>query len=367
MLEVTRKTVRTVSASFVTLLLLSLPAVAEEHKAAGTASAESGEVVKVGVFYATNRRPEAGGAGELGYGGDRGSPSFGRCEVEFTPVPFLDQVLPEIPFYLPSETHEVRLTGKADDEMPWDGLAGALSRTSTGSLVVFVHGYNYGFERTCRMAAEMQRYLDGKTTVAMFTWPSNGLPTDYLRDLADVEWSVPFLARFLAELGERVGADKLRLLAHSLGSRGAVLALERLASETDARPLVGQFVLLAPDFDSETFVERLPRLAALTDGITLYASSNDSPLKLSHQLSGHARLGEAGPYLTVVEGMETIDVSPAGLFQIFGHEYFYYHPQVAADLALLLTEGVGAAARPTLRPRRKNGIRYWEIRKAAAP
>jgi esterase/lipase superfamily enzyme len=118
---------------------------------------------------------------------------------------------------------------------------------------------------------------------------------------------------------------------------------------------------MAPDFDAQTFVERLPALVPLTAGITLYASSNDTPLKASRQLHASPRLGEAGEFLTVAEGMQTVDVSPLGRYQVLGHEYFRFHPKAAADLAALLGEGRRAPERPGLRPVHLNGLVYWEL------
>jgi hypothetical protein len=121
------------------------------------------------------------------------------------------------------------------------------------------------------------------------------------------------LVRFLSELGKRVGPE------NGMGSRGVFFALERLGADLQKRPIINRLVLLAPDFDSATFVDLLPRISALTSGITLYASSNDTSLKVSRQLNGHTRLGEAAAFLTVVEGVETIDVSPVGRYQILAH------------------------------------------------
>lgn len=341
------------------LLLSPLSASADEPPApvGGT-----GHAVKVQVFYATNRERRENMPADETYGGGRGEPHYGHCGVEFTPIPLLDEYAGKVRFYLPSETNRIRVAEQADPEDFWDRLTAAAGQTDTGSVVVFVHGYNYGFDRTCRMAAELQRSLAGKSTVLMFSWPSNVGPAEYLRDQADLEWSVPFLADFLVQLGERVGAANIRLLAHSLGSRGTIFALQRLRADVSARPLLDELVLLAPDFDSQTFVDLLPRLTPLAGGITLYASSKDSPLKVSQQLSGYPRLGEAGEFLTVAEGMETIDVSGSGRYQILGHEYFYYHPLVKADLIALLTTGKRAAERPGLHVRSRNGMQFWEIR-----
>jgi esterase/lipase superfamily enzyme len=154
----------------------------------------------------------------------------------------------------------------------------------------------------------------------------------------------------------------VQLVAHSLGSRGVIFALQRLAAMREKRPVISQLVLLAPDFDSATFVDLLPGLVPLADAITLYASSNDTPLKLSQQLSGYPRLGQAGDYLTVVEGVETINVSSIGRYQITGHEYFHFHPRVTADLVALLGSGARAAERSGLQAKMRDEMRYWEFR-----
>ena len=342
------------------VLALAAAAVPLPSRAQGTgdgAASEDEVAREVDVFYLTNRRR----AGDGDYDGERGEARFGLCRVEFTPIPILDRVGAEAPFYIPRETIDIQPAETIDAEGFLDRLATAVEATSSRSAVIFIHGYNYGFQRTCRMAAEMQRSLAGDAVVVMFSWPANGLPTDYVSDLADVEWSVPLLADFLGRIGDRLGTGAVQVLAHSMGSRGTVAALERLAARSDRRPVVGRLVLLAPDFDSQTFVDRLPELRPLAGSVTLYASSNDSPLKLSRQLSGYPRLGEAGEFLTVVDGVETIDVSPAGIYQVFGHEYFFYHPLVAADLAALLSSGAAAAERPGLVSRRRDGFAYWEI------
>jgi esterase/lipase superfamily enzyme len=326
------------------------------------AAARGESAVKVSVFYLTNRKRYAGRPMADTYSGERGDAHFGRCEVEFTPIPIINQVAARMPFYLKSETNRVSLAEKADSTQFWEQFSVVLERTSTGSVVLFVHGYNYGFERTCRMAAEMQRSLQAKATVLVFSWPSNGLPTDYVRDQADIEWSLPLLAALIGQLGDRIGAANVQVVAHSLGSRGVIFSLQRLAFERLERPAIGQLVLFAPDFDAQTFVELLPGLASLAGGIILYASNNDAPLKVSHQLSGYPRLGEAGEYLTLVEGMDTLDVSSIGRYQISGHEYFYFHPQVTADLVALLSTGARAAQRPGLQAETREGIRYWTFK-----
>lgn len=332
---------------------------------AGSDGAEAGRggagPTRVSVYYATNRaKLNSRSAADI-YSGNRGEPRFGQCIVRFDPVPMMDRVAEKLPFYVPTDTHEVESVEQAGASEFWHSLRASVTASTTGTAVVFVHGYNYGFGRTCRMAAELQRSLGTAGVVVMLSWPSNGDVADYVPDVANVEWSVPFLAEVLARLGEEIGRDRIQLLAHSLGSRGSIYALERLRSDLGVQRMLARFVLMAPDFDSQTFAGFLPRLSPLSGSITLYASANDSPLKLSRKVNGHPRLGEAGEFLTVLDGMETIDVTAARRFQVLGHEYFYYHPAVAADLVRLLETGRGAAERPGLRRRSSNGLDYWEI------
>jgi len=332
------------------------PPVAEKDRPPTVA--DSG--LRASVFYVTNRLREAQGTSADDFGGDRGEFETGRCEARFTPIMGLSELAPRVPFYIPREKRELVVERQPAASF-WRAVEDAVRQGTSESLVVFIHGYSYSFARTCAMAAELQRLLQGQATVLMFSWPSNGRPTDYVADQADLEWSVPLFSDLLDELAERLGAQNIQLLAHSLGSRGAILGLQRLAVDRAERPLVGRLVFLAPDFDAQTFVELLPRLRPLTDGMTLYASSSDTPLRVSEELNGYPRLGQAGEDLTVAQGMETIDISPAGLYQILGHEYFYYHPQVAADLARHVGNGLRAAERPGLERRMRNGVGYWAL------
>jgi len=344
------------------LLLLPLGANAAKPRDGSTPVENNKEKVDVSVWFATNRKRDAADSAADAYTGERGKPHFGRCTVEFKPIPLMNHIAPEVSFHVPTEKSEVRAAEPVDAGQFWDGLTKAVGKSDSGSLVLFVHGYNYGFEKTCDMAAEMQRVLWGKAVVLMFSWPSNGLPTDYVSDQADLELSVPLLAELLGQLGDRLGQANVQVLAHSLGSRGVLFALQRLRAGRDGQPVTGPLVLIAPDFDSQTFVDMLPEISPLTGRITLYASENDTPLKASRKLSGYPRLGEAGDFLTVTKGMETIDVSPAGRYQILGHEYFYFHPRVTADLVALLVHGKPAGERSGLRKRERRGIPYWEIK-----
>lgn len=337
-------------------LLLSFTALAAKGL---TDSPEAGgresPTFTVGVPYLTNRTLEADGT----YGAGRGTPRFGSCEVQFVPIPLVAELASSVPFYLPGETKRLRTEEQADAAAFWDGLAAAAGRTRTGSVVLFIHGYSNELERACRMAAEMQRVLDGESVVLLLSWPSSGRPLEYARDQAAVEWSVPWIAETIDRVSRLVGLERTHLVAHSLGTRGLIFALEWLGAPPGQ--VASELVFLAPDFDAQAFTAHVPRLSPLVRAITVYASENDAPLRVSQQLHGLPRLGQGGELRTLVGGVETVDVTPAMRYQVLGHEYFYRHPLVLADLKRLLVTGARAAERPGLRPGLQDGVAFWEI------
>jgi esterase/lipase superfamily enzyme len=313
------------------------------------------------VLYVTNRQRNAGADPEDAYGGRRGQLRYGECRVRFTTIPVAEAIARRVPFFVPSEIRDVRTAGRKDGAAFWSRVDEAVGGRHDLPIVLFVHGYSYGFGRTCRMGAELQRMLAGRAKVVMFSWPSDANPVDYVADQVDVEWSVPDLASLLAELESRYGAGRLDVLAHSLGTRGVIFALERLRMTGFEGPVVGRLVLLAPDYDRESFVRQLELFRPMVGGISLYASDNDTLLALSAALHDHARLGQAGERLLVLPGIETVDVTPVGRYHPSGHEYHYYHPMVAADLIELLAEDTPPSGRPNLERREHRGLTYWAL------
>jgi esterase/lipase superfamily enzyme len=321
----------------------------------GTASS------RVDLLFATNRAPATEDRSEEFFSGNRGQARFGRSAVEFVDIPVIKDIAPKVGFYLPRETSSIAVAESFDEPAFWQQVERFAAATTNGSIVVFVHGYNYGFDRTSRMAAEVQRMLRGDAAVLMFSWPSNGSAADYIPDQADVEWSFPFLAHVIGQLADRLGPERVSVLAHSLGSRGTVFALERLMAGGRQVPILDQLVFVAPDFDAQAFVDRLPQFAEAANAITVYASSNDRALQASRTLHQASRLGEGGDYLTVADGFQTIDVSGLGRYRFLGHQYFFFHPLVSADVSELLRTGRSAASRSGLRARKVGDLVFWEV------
>ncbi len=331
--------------------------------AAGAVSpVEQAAEISVEVLYLTNRGRRPGRDAGVGYTGERGAVHSGVCRVAFSPMALMNDLADHMPFYVPTESRTLFVEQDPDTDTFWRRLKQRTAESPGRSVLLLIHGYNYGFERACRTGADLQRRLEGEAEVVLFSWPSDGNPANYLPDQVDVEWSVPLLARTIQQINDQMGPETpLHVLAHSIGSRGAFYALDRLDAAPETQPLIDQLILMAPDFDAATFVDAFGWIRPLVGHVTLYASVNDTPLALSEQLNGYPRLGQAGKSLTLIDGMDTVDVSEAGRYQFTGHEYHLYHPLVGADLAELISTRRTAAGRSGLAPRMRDGVRYWAI------
>ena len=326
--------------------------------------ADAGERVEIVLRFVSTRDREDDTDRDdpaKAFGGERGPTSTGLCRVSSTPIPITETLARRADFYVPTRDRDITAVDPVAADAFWEELESTAAADPDKPIVLFVHGYFYGFERVCLRGAGLQQALGERGHLVMFTWPSDGNPAGYVADQADVEWSVPQLADVVRELEERFGPERIRLVAHSLGTRGMLFALERILLEGGAGPVASQLVLLAPDFDAESFLAILPLVDPLVGDITVYASENDRPLKISEELHGQPRLGQGGDHRTVAEGFETIDVTELGRYQYSGHEYFHFHPVASADLVALLVTGARAADRPHTEAGAVGGLTYWTL------
>ncbi len=314
----------------------------------------------VDVWYVTLRNRETQrSAGDI-YGGMRGEQRMGACSLTFTQIPALEGIADSAPFYVPDERMQLEQVNEFKPNRFWDEID-AFAQDHSGKVVLYVHGYNVGFEKSCRRAAILQRSLNPDHRLLLFSWPADGNLLSYTRDESDLVWSVPQLAALIQRLALEVGPERLDVVAHSLGTRGVVLALSRMACNPLITRLINELVLVAADIDKDHFLDAWAKIQPLIKRTTLYASENDTALRASHEAHGYPRLGEAGEHLTVLAGIETIDVSPAGKRRFSGHIYHLYHPAVAADLQMLLNTGRPASERANLWRVKRKDVSYWRL------
>jgi esterase/lipase superfamily enzyme len=242
-------------------------------------------------------------------------------------------------------------------------------------VFVFVHGYNVDFAEALKRTAQLSHDLGVQGPTVCYSWPSRGQVLAYTADEATVSWSAPHFERLLSDIHQRTQVHRVNVIAHSMGSRAALEALERIylkSSQLQAsvgsgktihqRP-IHQLILAAPDVDAVQFEARyLIPLRKLSHNATIYFSRSDRALQLSAGIHAAPRLGLAANILELLDGIEVIHIGSHDLFGL-GHSYYGTDPVVIDDLSQLLSQDVSASERPLLRRIAPpgTGSEYWEL------
>ena len=241
----------------------------------------------------------------------------------------------------------------------WADLRAKLAQQPAGErqALVFIHGYNVSFAEAAIRAGQIAEDLKPPGLTAFFSWPSKGSLSGYPADEATIEWSVPFLRDFLVEFARTSGAERVHILAHSMGNRGLLRALQGVAGDAAQHAGVrfGQIILAAPDIDAGVFRQLAAVYPRLAERTTLYASPGDRALEVSKHLHQYPRAGFTPPVL-VVPGVDTIEVPQLDLLAL-GHGYFADFAGVLHDIHELVRHNAPPAGR--LRP--KPAGAHWRI------
>ena len=321
------------------------------------------------VWFATNRRPAGGGFGsERSYSGV----TRGRVVV-----------------HIP-KAHRFGETGSSWWKRLWRGddrlrvkeivvetldvfyrglcetLVAAPAPGEDPQALVFIHGYNVSFEDAAIRAAQIGCDLKVPGPVAFFSWPSRGNPAAYPADEATIEASERPIADFLVDLAQncKIGdkKPKLQIIAHSMGNRGFLRALQRIAADAERRGQVhfDQIILAAPDIDRDLFLDLAALYKAHANRVTLYASDNDLPVHLSSKLHAAPRAGYFTPY-TVAPGVDTIAV-PDFDIDLLGHSYFAQAEALLHDIFDLIRRGAPPDQRQRIEPLKAADLTLWTLK-----
>jgi esterase/lipase superfamily enzyme len=305
----------------------------------------------VRVFYGTNRAPSGELKPALYYGKARGPLQFG----------YLDVTIPKIHKEAELETQprwaefvldagEARsryvLLDKVTPLAQGDflrALQQQIKSSRSRDVFIFVHGFNNTFEDAARRAAQLAYDLDFDGTPMLYSWPSQASTTAYAADEAAVGVGGLKMADFLDLVVAHSGAERIHLLAHSMGNRALLEALQTyLARRTpqDRQHIFGQIVFTAPDVDREYFMDAIEPLRSSADRVTLYASDNDYALRSSEFIHDAPRAGSAGRSIIALAGLDTIDMSALRADgDPLGHSYFAANGGAIFDVFRLLWRG----------------------------
>ncbi len=323
----------------------------------------------VKVFYGTDRKITGDKSTHHFYGDDRGILQFGICKVTIPrhhKVGVLESPTSNISGD-PDKHFLLYAVNPMDNNIYFSNLRKEISQSPQKNAFIFIHGYNVTFEDSCRRTAQIAKDLKFKAVPITYSWPSDGKFANYIKDETDIEWSKENFEKFLLMIADKSGASTLHIIAHSMGNRALLYALKSIVDKKDfQKPFFNQVVLMAPDFDSGTFKQIAESVKKASEKTTLYASSNDKALKISSGkfIHGRSRLGLAGPYLTILPGIDTIDASSVDTsLKSFGHSYYSENKSVLTDLYEMMILGVSPENRFHLQPKLwENEHLYWEFR-----
>ena len=246
----------------------------------------------------------------------------------------------------------------------WADLARALAERDAGERMglVVIHGYNVSFEAAALRAAQIGFDLQFPGATAFFSWPSRARLARYTADEATIQASEKHIAQFLLDFTRQSGAEAVHVIAHSMGNRGLLRAMQRIVHEVgeDTGVPFGQIVLAAPDEDQEVFAELSAAYRRLARRTTLYVSARDRAVASSTLVHDAPRVGFTPP-VTVVPGIDTVEVTNVDV-SLLGHGYFAEARDLLHDIHDLLVQGAPPERRFGLRTTATaDGRRYWVI------
>lgn len=255
-----------------------------------------------------------------------------------------------------------RLAATSYDD--WKELVKRQADQSQNHALIFVHGFNTGFEDALYRNAQIVWDLQYQGVSVLFSWSSKGKVRDYGYDLESTDIAQAEFVELLTKLRDS-GIEHIDIIVHSMGNRVVLPALDRLAERSN--PVrVRQLVMAAPDVARDKFMIQLPLAQRIVDGATLYASSADKALIASTELADYPRAGMVsadGPVL--LPNLDTIDVTAIG-DEIFGlnHTVFAANRAVMDDLKLLLINGMKLPRLAQVRkfPEPPLAATYWKYK-----
>ncbi len=318
---------------------------------------ESADWHVVPVFYGTDRA-RATDNRRIKYGPERaGQLDLGRVHVTVPKthqMPFIER-----PWALRVPFFDITLYEQAEDPKKHftvkeikaltreDFLAEVRARLATSKTFeqrafVFIHGYNTEFDYAVYRTAQIAYDLEFDGAAFVYSWPANGSATSYLRDVNSAEQSEPFLRSFLDMVVRESGAKSVSLIAHSMGNLPLLRVLRELGPSLPLGVKLDQIILAAPDVDRGLFQQLARDINRVSNGVTLYAASNDRAMMAARTVAGVPRAGDVPPDGPVVmAGIDTIDVSATSNASLTtNHSLYAERDSLMKDIAALLKTGM---------------------------
>ena len=324
---------------------------------AGGAAPPSERFHLVPVFYGTDRN-QVKQEGRVGYANDRAKRlELGRAVVSVPldhkvpnierprawTIPYVGTILlekedPNRHFTL----REVKVLSKGDLISLVKQRLGA-SQTFKNQSIVFIHGYNTGFDSALYRTAQISYDLQFDGAAFAYSWPSGGGLSSYIYDRDSAQGSERYLYEFLSMVQNETGSTAINIIAHSMGNQMLLQVLRSLKLRApDAMARINQIILASPDVDRDAFEALAGEITGVAKGITLYAAANDRALEASRIVAGNKpRAGDVpdgGP--VIVSGIDSIDITRISTgYLALNHSGYAEHTDLLTDMAQIIRSG----------------------------
>jgi esterase/lipase superfamily enzyme len=335
-------------------------------------------------FYATNRNlTQRDGSLPDRFGNQREEVlSFGRYDSQIDPTLRLGMIVDPAD-WMQDEKIQIESVDALRQEEFVEQLRTMVEASPRKSVLVVLHGYREVFPTAIRKTAFISHVLDIDSPVLLFDWPGDqGQSLRGYRQAGEVaRESGRELARTLELLANEVGAEKIWVMANSLGSQVVTDACSLLYQNpdwADDNHELDHVILTAPDIAHEEFDERFKKeIAAISRNFTVYVASNDRALLVSRFINRERRRGEstlvkldpdqlqeAMAIAALVEPdskyVTLIDVTPVNRTRNF-HNFSLETPEFFNDLFLRLTNEEVPASRVIYPLKTPDGAVYWVL------
>jgi esterase/lipase superfamily enzyme len=223
--------------------------------------------------------------------------------------------------------------------------------SSERDVLVFVHGFNTSFADAAYRFAQIVYDSGFKGVPVLFTWPSRGQLLAYPYDRESALYSRDFLEASLRSIARDIGAGKMDILAHSMGTLLTVETLRQASIRGDGKfgGKLRNIMLAAPDLDLDVFKTQMREIKL---PVTVFISADDRALAFSRRFAGDkTRLGalSANDTKDVADleklGVDLIDLSDVSTSDSLNHGKFAASPKVVQLIGKRLQQDRGIATR----------------------
>ncbi len=211
-------------------------------------------------------------------------------------------------------------------------------------VLLFIHGFNTKFPEGLYRLAQVAQDTKSPAVPVYFSWASRGELSGYVYDQNSATIARDQLEHLIVLLA-RSKADKINVLAHSMGNWVTVEAFRNIAMTRELHGYsqkLGAIVLASPDIDVDVFRSQMARIGVPKKPFLIILSRDDWALALSRFIAGdEARLGDYknAADLTKYNAI-VVDLSDVKGENPLNHDKFAEIAAIAPQLKEVLEQGV---------------------------